>query len=138
MVDKIAQIVYGIIFSVPLIFAILYLVALLFKKYKCSRKKKYMKKIIIAFVLLMALFMLYFVVIRFMFPSISIPKYLETFGIVLFFLSFGTIGGVIFGFAKLGEVGFSPRSVADEIYNLFSKKSGRNVQDSGSEKEKES
>lgn len=123
MADKIACIIYALLFVTPLLFSALCLLKVVLVDWPKKKNVSLIVKLsIIIPVVAIALFLIYFIIIKFVFPDIGMPIFFNIFGIVLFFSYFFLFFGISYGIATLAHGGLSPGVVIQELYKLFFRK----------------
>ena len=123
MVNRIEGIIYGTIFLIPIFFSVLCILKVVLVDYPKKRKANYfISGMILRPYLAIASFMIYFISVKFIFRFVELSTFWNVTGIVLFFLYFGLLFGIMYGLGSLGHGGIAPRIVVLELYNLFKKK----------------
>jgi len=118
--EKIIEIIYASLFSLPLIYFILLLINIMMQNR--DDKNYFLKKLLILFMIIIALFIIIFLFVVFVFPSINIPKYLKISGAFIAFFYVAGLGGLTLGLGKLKEAGFSPIKALSGLPPLFKSK----------------
>jgi hypothetical protein len=109
----------GILLSVPLLFSILYLLRILLiskGKHNFSFPLNVAKKVFCLFGIAVGIFLVVFIVERFIYSFIYISGFWNVFGIILSLLYLSGFFGLIFGFGQMGHGGASPKNVISELY----------------------
>ena len=133
MFERIARIVMAICLSVPLVFLLLRVIkALISQKLDKDRlPRHFLIFFLITLLLAVGLFLLFFIIRNFIFPSIEVPVFWERTGMVVSLIFLFMVFAFVFGLGYVGQSGISGRKAAIKFYREISKKD--NKENSGEE-----
>lgn len=117
----ITNMVYTLIFVSPLCFSILCLLKIVLVDWQNKKKVNsfFYKAVIVIPLVSIAVFLMYFITVKFVFTSVEIPHLLNFIGLILFVLYLGAFFGFAYGLGALGHGGIAPKTVVMELYKLF-------------------
>ncbi len=123
MIDRIVNIIGGIVLNVPIILLFPYMMKFIIASKKNDNLGKFIVKLIAVLTgIIIALFLMFIICVRFILVDYEIPKIVSILGMILFPLYFLGISSLVYGLGTLGHGGVSPGKVLRELYNdLFGK-----------------
>jgi Na+/H+ antiporter NhaD/arsenite permease-like protein len=119
MFIRIMGIIYAICYSVPLVFALLYLIKIVIRRNqpKDTLAKLSMKIFLVTLLTFGGVVVLITIIIIFVFPqSIDIPVFWKALVMLISLFYICTVGGLVVGLGQMGHAGVSPRKMLNQIF----------------------